>query len=162
MSGRFAQQTSVSVEKSLAEIKTMLGKYGAHGFAFAEQGHEAMVQFIVHDDPVLRIRLTLTLPDPQDKRFWRSPQGRNYRIKDQAYAAWEQGCRAHWRALALLVKAKLEAVAVGISTIEEEFLPHIVISGGETLGQRLLPQLAEHIASGPPPSLLELPAGNQR
>ena len=45
-------------------------------------------------------------------------------------AAWEQVCRQRWRALLLIIRAKLEAVASGITTLENEFLANIVLPDG--------------------------------
>jgi hypothetical protein len=53
-----------------------------------------------------------------------------------------------WRALVLVLKAKLEAVASGISTLESEFLAGIVLPNGMTLGQAVLPRLSEAVSSG--------------
>lgn len=75
--------------------------------------------------------------------------------------AWEQACRVQWRALVLVVKAKLEAVAAGISTIQEEFLSWVVVPGdGRTIGQVLEPKMME-IAAGKP-TALALPAPRRR
>jgi hypothetical protein len=57
------------------------------------------------------------------------------------YQCNEQQQRQRWRALTLVIKAKLEAVESGIATIEEEFLPHIVVPGGGTFGEWAVPQL---------------------
>ena len=46
-----------------------------------------------------------------------------------AHGRWEQACRQRWRALALVIKAKLEAIDAEISTFEEEFLPFFGATG---------------------------------
>ncbi len=53
-----------------------------------------------------------------------------------------------WRALVLVVKAKLEAVASGISTLESEFLANIVMGNGQTIGAAMLHRLPEVVSSG--------------
>ena len=50
-------------------------------------------------------------------------------------SAWEQACRQRWRALLLIIRAKLEAAEAGISTLETEFLANIVLPDGRTAGQ---------------------------
>ncbi|MDH2310381.1 hypothetical protein [Methylobacterium brachiatum] len=45
------------------------------------------------------------------------------------------------RAIGLVVKAKIEAVAQGISTVEQEWLAHIVLPDGSTVGDWIEPQL---------------------
>lgn len=67
---------------------------------------------------------------------------------------WEQACRQKWRALALVVKAKLEAVESGISEFEEEFLAHIVLPDGQTVGRWMQPQIADAYGSGKMPPML--------
>lgn len=139
MSGRYAEGTSVSVEKSQAEIKSLLMKYGAAQYATADDitKGQSMVQFQAQDRV---IRFVVSLPSPDEKRFKLDGRG-NIRKPEARTAAWEQGCRQKWRALALCIKAKLEAVASGISEFEEEFLAHIVLPGNETVSQWLRPQL---------------------
>ncbi|WP_198651245.1 hypothetical protein [Salinicola sp. CPA57] len=71
--------------------------------------------------------------------------------------AWEQACRQRWRALALVIKAKLEAVESGITMFEEEFLAHIVLPNGGTVGGWMLPQIKKSYDSGSMPPLLAKP-----
>jgi hypothetical protein len=89
------------------------------------------------------------MPDPNDDAFLWTPGKRRRRSAEGQTEAWEQATRQRWRALALAIKAKLEAVQCGITTLEEEFLAHIVINGGETIGEAMVPRLGE-IASGAP------------
>lgn len=65
--------------------------------------------------------------------------------------------RQRWRVLLLVIKAKLEAVESGISTIREEFLAYVMTPGG-TLGKRLIPQLDGIAKSGNIPPLLGVTA----
>ena len=76
------------------------------------------------------------------------------RTKAAQQAAWEQACRQRWRALPLIIKAKLEAVESGITTLESEFLANIVLPDGGTVGQWLTPQVAEAYATGRMPPML--------
>ena len=64
-----------------------------------------------------------------------------------------------WRALLLVVKAKLEAVEAEIATFEEEFLPHIVLPNGRTVGEMALPEIERAYQGGRTPALL-LPAAD--
>ena len=73
---------------------------------------------------------------------------------------WEQACRQRWRALALVIKAKLEAVESGITTFEDEFLAHIVMPDGQTVATHIKPRIAEAYEGGRmlalmPPSKLQ-------
>src|SRR4051812_36109547 len=134
----YAADTSVSVEKTKAEIESTLLKYKATGFITGWQGSQAMIAFEMRDR---RIRFMLPLPSRDDKRFKYTPKQKFLRNESEALKAWEQDCRSAWRALLLAIKAKLEAIDRGISTFEEEFLAHIVTESGQTIGEMLLPRI---------------------
>ncbi|GAA4225959.1 hypothetical protein GCM10022254_09250 [Actinomadura meridiana] len=144
---RYAATTSVSSEHRRAEIERTLRRYGADGFAYAAQGRQAMVEFLMARR---RIRFTLALPDPNDDRFRLTPTGRE-RSPAAADREYEQAVRQSWAALALVIKAKLEAIEAGISTLDAEFLAAIVLPDGATVGERTVPQLdAAYAGSGLP------------
>jgi hypothetical protein len=148
----YAQNTTVSVEKSKAELEHLLMRYGATSFVSGWQGTRAVIQFEAHGR---RIQFELTTPDRDDPAFTHHARGR--RTPDAALKAWEQETRRVWRALVLVVKAKLEAVATGITTFEDEFLAHTVIPGPDgrptTVGRFMRPQVDAAYESG------QLPAG---
>jgi hypothetical protein len=122
----FAKDTVVSVEKSRAEIEKLITRYGATSTAFLNAPGRAVVCF---ECKGRRIMFELTLPDRTEKRFIRD--GRGYTLpQHKQIERWEQACRTCWRALALVIKAKLEAVESGITTFEKEFYAHIVLPGG--------------------------------
>lgn len=149
MTRRYAADTSVSTEKSLSEIMRTVERYGATGFmtGWEEEGdtRRAMVQFKASERYV---RFLLPLPSPSEPEFQRTPKRRQRRSPEQAHAAWEQACRQRWRALALCIKAKLEAVEAGITTFEEEFLSHIVLPDGSTVGSRVIPSVEHAYLTG--------------
>lgn len=151
MSPTYAQGTSVSTESSRAEIERTLTRYGAESFAYGWKAEQAMIEFAAH---ARRIRFVLTLPDKDDADFWTTPAGRRQRTPEAAYKEWEQACRQRWRALALVIKAKLEAVEAGISEFEEEFLAHVVLPNGTTVGAWMRPQIDEAYATGTMPTML--------
>lgn len=78
------------------------------------------------------------------------------RADDAAHTAWEQACRSRWRALYLIVKAKLEAVEAGISTVEREFLYDIVLPDGRTAGEWIAPQIEMAYQTGQMPAMLPM------
>jgi len=108
-----------------------------------------------------RIKFDLPMPDRMSEEFRFTPAKRHLRDADQQAAAYEQAVRQRWRALALVIKAKLEAVETGITEFEEEFLAHIVLPGGQTVGQWMLPQIAKAYDSNSLPSLLPGPGQSQ-
>jgi hypothetical protein len=142
---RFAQETTVSVEKSKAEIEGLLTRYGATSFMSGTNQVEAVIAFEMKDRKVM---FRLPLPNKEDRKFTHTPGRGNKRHPDDAYREWEQACRSRWRALALAIKAKLEAVSVGITTFEDEFLAHILMPDGLTVGQHTRPRIAAAYESG--------------
>ncbi len=142
---RYAENTSVSVENSRAEIERTLRRYGADSFAYGWDQARAQIEF-VHEDR--RVRFVLPLPDRNSPEFKLTASRKQRRSEAQAEAAWEQACRQRWRALALAIKAKLEAVAAEITTFEAEFLAHIVLPGGQTVGQAIAPQVEAAYETG--------------
>jgi len=150
---RYAADTSVSVEKSRAEIERILGRYGARRFAYAAEPERAQVVFEAEGR---RVRFLVPLPLRDDRDFTHTPGRGHKRHPDDAYRAWEQACRQRWRALALAIKAKLEVVQSGISTFEHEFLAHIVLPNGDSVGDWLAPQIeASYKTRKMPPMLIE-------
>lgn len=156
--GTYAADTSVSSEKSRAEIERTLARYGADEFAYGWSGQRAMVGFVLSGR---QIRFILPMPDRGDRRFTHTPGKGLKRSADQAAAAYEQAVRQRWRALSLVIKAKLEAVESGIVTFEDEFAMHMVLPDGRTVGDWVTPQITQAYATGQMPApLLALPGGS--
>lgn len=149
-SPRYAENTQVSSDRSRAEIERTLRRYGATAFAYGWDAQAATLMFEITNRRVL---FRLPMPDVTDKRFTRTPTGKD-RSPSAAEAAFEQAVRQRWRALALVIKAKLEAVAAGITTVEQEFLAHIVMPDGRTVGQHTAPAIESAYQSGQMPQLL--------
>lgn len=154
---RYAENTQVPSDRSRAEIERTLGRYGASGFMYGWQEGYAVVAFEMMGR---RIRFDLPMPDRQSTQFTQTETGRE-RSAAQAEKAYEQAVRQGWRALHLVIKAKLEAVESGITEFEEEFLAHIVLPDGQTVGRWMLPQVQEAYESGKMPALLPAPKGKR-
>ena len=151
----YAKDTTVSVERSKAEIEKLVSRYGATQFISGWTGAEAVVGFSMKERMV---KFYLPLPDKDDKRFrytdtgrWRHPGAKADKL---ALGAWEQEVRSKWRALYLVIKAKLEAVESGITSFEKEFLAHIVLPNGSTVGGWIVPQLHQIYQTAEMPRLL--------
>ena len=144
----YAAQTKVSIAQSKTDIEALLAKYGATGFGYATEGDRAMVAFNMEGR---RVQLMLVMPSMDDFALTR---GNSRRTAAAQESAWEQACRSRWRALLLIIKAKLEAVEAGITTLETEFLANIVLANGVTVGQLMSPQIEEHYQTGKMPALL--------
>lgn len=152
----YAADTQVSSEKSRAEIERTLRRYGATRFGYAWEEGSAVIVFEAQGR---RVRFLLPMPDPQAREFHFTPAQNRRRTPSAAEEAWEQACRQRWRALLLVIKAKLEAVEAGITEFEDEFLAHIVLPGGGTVGQEIRPKLALAYSTGKMPPMLPELAG---
>jgi hypothetical protein len=128
----YAKRTRVPVEQSRNEIERTLTRFGATGFIYGWQEDRAVVGFQMADR---HVKFILPMPKAGSDR-------------DGAEA------RRRWRALVLVIKAKLEAVADGIAVFDNEFMAHIVTPDGTTLGEKMLPQIEQMYRSGKMPPLL--------
>lgn len=141
--GTYAKDTAVNVQNSQMEIERTLTRYGATGFMRGWDESRAVLAFMVHGK---QIRFVLPMPNKED--FARTDVKRIKRSEKAQHEAWEQACRQKWRALALVVKAKLEAIDSQISTFEDEFLAWIVLPSGETVGHAIKPKIEEAYLTG--------------
>jgi hypothetical protein len=137
----------VPVERSRHEIERTLQRYGATKFAYGWSNDQGVIQF----ERVNR-HIRFTLPLPYRKDFPDHQAGNGRRVSGEK--EWEQACRRAWRALALVIKAKLEAVDAGIVTFEEEFMAQIVLPSGSTVGEFMTPQIERAYETGGMPALL--------
>ena len=128
---RYAEKTKVPVSNSRIEIERTLQRYGADQFLFGMGDDRALVGFRMNGR---HVKIFLTLP------------------KDNLAEV-----RRRWRAMAMVIKAKLEAVASGISVFDDEFMAHIVLPSGETVGEFMRPQIALAYEKGTMPKLLPGP-----
>lgn len=152
----YARHTDVPISRSKAEIEQLLVRYGASKFASGWEGESATILFEAHEK---RVRFDLPLPNIEFFKRYEAERGRRGRVLRErtdagAAQAMEQEHRRRWRALALVIKAKLEAVQSGITEFEDEFLAHIVIPGGRTIGEQIRAQLDESYRTGKLPPLL--------
>jgi hypothetical protein len=84
--------------------------------------------------------MKLDLPRPSD--FAETEKGRS-RPESAQRSECDKAVRQRWRALLLVIKAKLEAIEAGVSTFETEWLPYVVLPGGKTVAEHIGPQIAE-------------------
>lgn len=150
---RYAASTTVDSGRSRMEIEKTLGRYGATSFAYASAEGRAMVAFEMSGR---QVRFELTMPRRDE--FSRTPGKGLVRSREHTEKAWEQACRQRWRALALVIKGKMEAIETGISVFDEEFLAAIVTSDGRRFADHALPALDYDRERGGMPALLPGPS----
>lgn len=148
---RYAASTDVSSSRSRDEIERTLERYGADQFLYGWQDNAAVVGFRMEGR---QIRFILPLPGKNERRF--TQHSRGTRTPEAALKEWEQAVRQRWRALALVIKAKLEAIESGISLFEDEFMANIVLPGNQTVGEFMRPQIAEAYRIGTAPAMLPM------
>jgi hypothetical protein len=156
----YAKDTTVSVARSKAEIENTVCKYGASGFISGWNDDAAMIAFEMRGR---RVKFILPLPSKSERRFTHRSKRRGRssisvpRTPDDSAREWEKVCRQRFRALALAVKAKLEMVESGITTFEQEFLAHLVLPNGRTVGEATIPSLEAAMIDSKLPPLLPGP-----
>lgn len=145
----YASKTDVTSDRSRAEIEKTLARYGATHFAYMTEPGAARIAFQANSR---QVRFTIPLPDPDGREF--THHSRGPRTASARAAAYEQATRQRWRALSLVVKAKLEAIESGIATFEQEFYAHTVLPTGRTVYEETSAQVAEMVATGMPGRLM--------
>lgn len=153
---KYAEKTTVAPEKSRGEIEKVLIRYGADKFTYGYEESRIFVAFQMQKR-VVKIVLPMPIRESSDYAVgWALP----FRTDAAATKQFDQDIRQRWRALFIVVKAKLESVDSEIETFEEAFMPHIVIPSGEqagrTIGEAMLPDLIRAIEGGEPPKLLSM------
>jgi hypothetical protein len=148
VSPTYASDTKVPVDQSRREIERTLQRYGATAFSYGYDADRARIMFAVEGR---HIRFDMLVPPLHDFAFTATGQRRSDSSARDARAKAE---RQRWRALALVVKAKLEAVESGIVTFEQEFLAHVVLPDGSTVGEWAHPQIQEVYETGRMPDVL--------
>ena len=140
----FAENSKVPVANSQSEIRRTLEKYGATGFMFGESNGQALCAFEMKGR---RIKFVMEVPI-----YGKTLMGASRVVLSADRCA--QRTRTSWRCLLLAIKAKLECAESGISTFEQEFLAHIVMPNGMTIGQAIVPQIDQSYKDGKMPPLL--------
>ena len=140
---RFAADTKVTTTSSKAEIERIIERYGADQFMSGWDAERAVIAFRMNER---QIRFVLQMPRRDERRF--THHSRGARTPDAALKEWEQACRQRWRALALVIKAKLEAVESGISVFDDEFMANIVLPNGNTVSQEIGHKLVTAYSTG--------------
>ena len=148
---RYAENTTVPSDRSRGEIERTLTRYGAESFMYGWDAKGAVVGFVAKGR---QVRFTLPMPDKQAREFTHTPARQTKRTPVQTEEAYEQAVKQRWRALALVIKAKLEAVEAEIVTFEQEFGMHMMLPNGQTVGQFVLPQIDLAYEANKMPELL--------
>lgn len=151
----YAENTTVPVERSRAEIEGILRRYGADSFI---SGWDAERAFVAFRAAGRHVKFVLPLPKKGEERFTHRPPRSQWgtptkRTPEDSLKQWEQACRSSWRSLLLAIKAKLESVDAKIETFEQAFLAHIVLPDGVLVGDWIMAGLQAAYETGRMPAL---------
>lgn len=152
----YASGTSVTEDRSRAEIERLLMKFGSDEFGYITRQGEAIIGFRIKN---IRCEMRVPLPCRDDEAFTLTANGKD-RSSNAAYELWAKEVRRKWRSLCLVIKAKLVAVEDGVTTFEAEFLPYMICGDGNTITTKMLPMI-EAAQSGKGPLALPAPNGSR-
>lgn len=141
----YAEGTSVSVEKSKFELDSLLRKHGAGQRVFGDDdvNGKAYVIFSLKER-----QYRLEVPLPKIEEFAKKKQ-RSWMIacsEEEKRRRHEQACRERWRAVVL--------VAMGVSSVEREFLADLLLPNGARMHVALAEQIEKTYLDGSMPPLL--------
>ena len=147
---RAFEDTAVAANKTKMEVRDRLVKYGVQQFGIFEEPCRALIGF-THRGRTVKIEVPLP-----DKALRATSKSGSYLAPGTpaALKAHEQEERRIWRAVRAWVFAQLEAVASGIVTWEEVFLPFTLLGNGQTVSEWYGRQLKELADGGKLPGLL--------
>lgn len=130
---RYAEGTTVSVDQSQAEIRTLLRAHGAEHFALAESPARQAVEFVLVG---IRYRFVVEMPSRDDFTAGRRSPGVSWEVTLDRLVAGEW--RRRWRARLLWLKATLEFAE---GETDDELVNVLgafaVLDNGQTVGQAL-------------------------
>lgn len=141
MTRRYAEGTTVSVNASQGEIAGILMTHGVRkqGWMSSPEGDELLFELGGHS-----FRFQILKPTITEIR-------RDYPNARDDHAKLDAEWRRRWRANVLLLKAKLEFIDSGDTTLERELLPYMLTAGGQTVADLVvagkLPMLAAKAGS---------------
>jgi hypothetical protein len=132
----YARRTTVAPARTRAEIEHELERRGASAFGYNRDGQRNVIAFTLGG---LQVRMELPMPDRAEFKDYTAGNGR--RVSGQR--VYDDEVMRRWRALLLVVKAKLVAVDEGVTTLEREFLADTVLTSGATVLEQVRPAIEE-------------------
>lgn len=138
----YAATTKVPVAKTRVEIETLLERIGCtqRGCVVDDTEQRAVVGFVLAG---AKYRIEVPLPTVERRSILTTGPA-----IDRVLREHQQATRSRWRGVLLLLKAKVEAVRLGLSSYEKEFMADLVLPNGHTV-QEALPVLLNNGWRGP-------------
>lgn len=149
---RYAEDTSVPVARSRAEIERLLRDWRCDGIRWSDiySKGQSVLEFVWQraESEVYMARFEIALPSDDELRE-RAVDGRSGRFSEAKYGALQAARgKAEHRVLALWLKAALNAIDAGLVAAEAIFLPWLVGRDGKTVAETALPRLQKLLAGG--------------
>lgn len=133
---RYANKTTVLVSKSRVQIQDLLTDWGITELYFGTSIRGDGIGFSYEGRTY---KWNVTMP----------PQG------DMTDAQYDQVKRQRWRVMYMSLKMKLEVIASGNETFEDELLAKMCLPDGNTMSDFIkLPEIAERLSQSKMPKLL--------
>lgn len=132
---RYANKTSVSPEQTRIDIERELARYGADKFMVGWEEDRAMIAFRVQ---ARHVKFVVSLPDPNDEQFSRTPARRQRRSPKAQRDAYDQA-----------------------ECFDDAFMAQIVLPDGSTVAENVRPAIANAYETGKMPPLLPHMGGDQ-
>ncbi len=129
---KYAADTRVPVEQTRNEIERTLARYGATSFAYMTTAGKVIIAF---EASKRRIKIVVPMPGGDAEND-------------------KKAARQKWRALLLVIKAKLESVESEIETLEQAFYANIVLPSGLTVYEETRENVALAYSGGKVQALL--------
>lgn len=150
MPRRYAEGTKVPAETTRLELERLLRAYGASAIVMGWDGDVSTIAFRLQGR---HVRYTVKRPSPSDTIVTHYPSGkpRQRQHYSEAIAAEH---RRRWRTLLMIVKGKLELIVSGDTSFDDEFLPHVMLADGSTVGEWIAPQIEQTYQTGQMPALV--------
>lgn len=134
---RYAKSTNVPISRSKSQIEDTLLRYGIIEFGMGVSPRGDGIIF-KQEGRMYRINV----PNPNIKDF-------------STDAKYEQARRQRWRIKLLSLKGKLEEIEAGLESFDDQFLAHMVLPDGSTVGDFMrLPENVKKLAKTEMPKLL--------
>ena len=127
-------RTERSIASSRDELERVLRKHGALSFGYEWEPHATRISFNLRrpDGKVVSYRMKYEMPDRAKHEV--TPKKAKPRDEQTIQELWEADIRQGFRSFVAYLRLKLEYIDRGVTDIDTELLPYLVIPSGHTIG----------------------------
>lgn len=127
--------TTVPVQESIEGIKALVRRHGAVGFGIREdyRSGKALIEFALKQgEQAVPVHIPLDVERVQQLMYLHAPKN-----DEAAQKRREQAERTAWRQLYLIIDAVLTASQLGVMTITDAFLAHMMVVTEDGKSERM-------------------------